>query len=174
MIELLFIVALMGVLGTMSVIQLGASRASIKGDGAMRIVMSEMRAARELAIGQRRYMRVVLTEPDKIEIRREEVPGPATTVMSTTRLEGGPTYTLMGVGDTKDEFGYASAIDFGTATTIKFTPDGTMINQSGNLTNGTVFIGLLPDVRSARAVTVMGATGRIRGYRFDGKTWKVV
>src|SRR6185436_400713 len=104
MIELLFIVALMGILGTMSVIQLGASRASIKGDGAMRIVMSEMRAARELSIGQRRYMRVVFTAPDKIEIRREEVPGPATTLMSTTRLEGGPIYMLMGLDDTPDHF----------------------------------------------------------------------
>ena len=132
MIELLFIVALMGVLGTMSVIQLGASRASIKGDGAMRIVMSQMRAARELAIGQRRYMRVVLTEPDKIEILREEVPGPTTTLMSTTRLEGGPMLHADGSPDTPDEFGNASAIDFGTATTIKFTPDGTLVNQAGH------------------------------------------
>ena len=115
MIELLFIVALMGVLGTMSVIQLGASRASIKGDGAMRIVMSQMRAARELAIGQRRYMRVVFTVPDKIQVLREEVPGPTLTVMSTTRLEGGPTYMLMGLNDTPDKFTNDTAIDFGSS-----------------------------------------------------------
>ena len=49
-----------------------------------------------------------------------------------------------------------------------------MINQAGVTTNGTVFMGMLPDVRSARAVTVLGATGRIRGYRYDGRNWKLV
>ena len=174
MIELLFVVALMGILGTMSVLQIGASRASIRGDGAMRIVISEMRSAREMAIGQRRYMRVVLTNPDKIQIVREEVPGPATTVISTTRLEGGPIFQLMGLDDTPDAFGKASPMDFGTATNIKFTPDGTLVNQNGVTLNGTVFMGILPDVRSARAVTVLGSTGRIRGYRFDGRNWKLV
>jgi hypothetical protein len=102
------------------------------------------------------------------------VPGPATTVISTTRLEGGPIFILMGLDDTPDAFGKGTAIDFGSATNIKFTPDGTLVNQNGVTINGTVFMGMQPDVRSARAVTVLGSTGRIRGYRFDGKTWKLV
>src|SRR3979490_407536 len=89
MVELLFVVALMAVLGTMSVLQIGASRSSIKGDGAMRLMISQMRTAREMAIGQRRFMRVVMTSPNTVQIIREEVPGPTTTVMSTILLEGG-------------------------------------------------------------------------------------
>jgi len=26
--------------------------------------------------------------------------------------------------------------------------------------------------RAARAVTILGATGRIRGYKWDGRNWK--
>ena len=176
LVELLFVVALMGILGAMSVLQIGASRASIKGDGAMRVTIGQMRTARELAIGQRRFMRVVLTLPNKLEVIREEVPGPATTVVSTTFLEG-PTFKLMGLPDTPDAFGKASAIDFGTVTNIKFTPDGTLVNQDGVTINGTVFMGMTPDdaaARSARAVTILGSTGRIRGYRYDGRNWKLV
>ncbi len=174
LLELMFVAALMTVLGAMSVLQIGASRGSIKGDGAMRIMIGQMQEARDLAIAERRYMRVVMTAPDKIEIFREEVPGPATTLVSTALLEGGPTYMLMGLADTPDAFGKTAAIDFGAATSIKFAPDGTFVDQNGVSVNGTVFMGLLPDLRSARAVTILGSTGRIRAYRFDGNSWKLV
>jgi Tfp pilus assembly protein FimT len=175
MVELLFVVALMAVLSTMSVLQIGASRASIKGDGAMRLMISQMTTAREMAIGQRRFMRVVMTNPNTVQIIREEVPGPATTVISSIFLEGGPVYMLMpGLPDTPDGFGTASAIAFGNVVNIKFTPDGTLVNQNGVTINGTVFMGMSGAVRSARAVTVLGSTGRIRGYRYDGNSWKLV
>jgi len=37
-----------------------------------------------------------------------------------------------------------------------------------------VFVTLPNVVLSARAVTVLGSTGRVRGYRWDGSGWKVV
>jgi hypothetical protein len=33
----------------------------------------------------------------------------------------------------------------------------------------------IPNIgESARAVTVLGSTGRVRGYRWNGTNWKVV
>lgn len=174
-IETLFIVAIMGIISAIAGFQMTTARPAMKGDGAMRIVMSQMRMARELAITQRRYMRVSFIAPDVVEIRREEVPGPSTTVIGTTVIEGGVIYDLVdGVPDTPDGFGKTSPVHFGTVTNIKFSPDGTLVNQDGQSINGSVFLAMPEIARSARAITVLGSTGRIRGYRWDGRLWKLV
>jgi Tfp pilus assembly protein FimT len=174
LIELVFVSAIMTVLIGMVVLQIDVSRPVLKGDGAMRVILSQMRTARELAIAQRRYMRITFTAPGQVAILREEVPGPATTTISTTMLEGGVEFMLPGVRDTDDGFGNRTEIDFGSAVNIKFSPDGTLVNQDGQTVNGTVFLGILNEQLSARAVTVMGATGRLRGYRWNGIKWSVV
>lgn len=175
LIELLVALGITGVLTGMAVIQITAVRPAMKGDGAMRVILSQMRTARELAITQRRYMRVTFTAPNRIDIIREEVPGPTTTVVSTTHLEGGVQYAVVtGVPDTPDAFGGGSPINFGVVTNVKFTPDGTLVNQDGASTNGSVFLAYPEEARSARAVTVLGSTGRVRGFRWDGRNWKLV
>lgn len=173
--EMLLIVAIMGVLSAVAGLQMVTARPAMKGDGALRMVMSQIRMARELAITQRRYMRVTFIDPDVIEIRREEVPGPSTTIVSTTMIEGGVYYSLIdGVPDTPDMFGRTSAVHFGSVTNIKFSPDGTLVNQDGQSINGSVFLAMPEAERSARAITILGSTGRVRGYRWDGNNWKLV
>jgi hypothetical protein len=82
-----------------------------------------------------------------------------------------------GLPDTPDAFGNTGPIAFGTATVIKFAPDGTLVDQSGQGLNGSVFMAI-PNIQgtnlSARAITVLGSTGRVRGYRWDGSKWNVV
>jgi hypothetical protein len=38
--------------------------------------------------------------------------------------------------------------------------------------NGTVFVGVPGLPYTARAVTILGATGRIRSYHWNGTTWQ--
>ena len=57
---------------------------------------------------------------------------------------------------------------------MKFTPDGTLRRSGRRTLNGTVFLAMPNSALSARAVTVLGSTGRIRGYRWDGRIWKAV
>jgi hypothetical protein len=110
-----------------------------------------------------------------VQISREEVPGPATTVLSTMLFENNAQFSLVpGIPDTPDAFGNSSAVYFGAATQIRFGTDGTLIDQSGNVLNGTVFVSIPNQARSFRAVTVLGATGRVRAYRWDGANWKLV
>jgi prepilin-type N-terminal cleavage/methylation domain-containing protein len=175
LIETMLVVGIMGVLATMAVLQFTAAQPAMKGDSAMRVILGQMRLARELAISERRYMRVVFDNPNEMQILREEVPGPATTVKSTIVLEGGVSYSVVGsVPDTPDAFGKSTAIYFGGVANVKFSPDGTLVNQDGATANGTVFLAIPNVSQSARAVTVLGSTGRIRGYRWDGRAWKVV
>ena len=72
--------------------QIASSRQALIGDGAMRVVLSQMNQAKEQAITQRRNMRVTFTGTNSIQVVREEVPGPALTTISSVSFEGGLTF----------------------------------------------------------------------------------
>jgi prepilin-type N-terminal cleavage/methylation domain-containing protein len=176
LVEMMVVVGLTGVLTGMAVMQIN-SAPGIKGDGGMRVVLAQVNQARQMAMTQRLYMRVVLTSPNQVAIIQENTNG-TTTSLSNVTFEGGVQFALVtGVPDTPDAFGNSSAIAFGTAINVKFSPDGTLVNQAGAGLNGSVFLAI-PNVKStalsARAVTVLGSTGRVRGYRWDGMKWNVV
>jgi prepilin-type N-terminal cleavage/methylation domain-containing protein len=175
-IEMMMAVGILGILSAMAVVQIDQQRPGLKGDGAMRVAMSQLTSAREQAITQRRSMRLNFdTANSTVQIVREEVPGPALTVLTTIPFEGGVKFNLIvGQPDSPDAFGRTAAVAFNAATEIKFTPDGTLVNQNGASLNGTVFLSIPNMGLSARAVTVLGSTGRIRGYRWDGRKWVLV
>ena len=178
LIETMMALGIFGIVSAMAVVQIGQSRPGLVGDGAMRVAMSQMNAAREQAITQRRSMRLNFdTVNNQVQIIREEVPGPALTTLTSVPFEGGVKFVApasIGLGDTPDHFGAGAAVDFGAATEIKFTPDGTMVNQVGAVLNGTVYMSLPYIKLSARAITVLGSTGRVRSYRWDGRQWVLV
>lgn len=173
--ELLLVVGIFCVVSAMAVLQMGTSREQMAGDAGMRVVLSQLNQARELAIAQRRFMRVTFTSPNLIRIIREDTTT-TTTTLSNALMEGSVQFMLTsGQPDTPDAFGRTTnAVEFGIVDNIKFTPDGTLVNQDGQTTNGTVFIGIPSMPSSARAVTVLGSTGRVRGFRWFGSIWKLV
>lgn len=177
-IELLVTVGIMGTIAAMATVQIGIARPSFKGDGAMRTVISQLNIARELALTQRRFVRIEFTVDNAVKITRENIPN-GTTVIQTVPIEGGIRFGLTaGVPDTPDNFGNVTAVSFGAATQMRFTTDGTLVDQTGAPISGSVFLNW-PGVgqgqeRAARAVTILGATGRIRGYKWDGRNWKRV
>lgn len=86
------------------------------------------------------------------------------------------------VPDTPDAFGNSKPTCFtsqngtfeslaGNASIAKFAPDGTLVDWNGRTTNGTVFTGIPNTPTAARAITILGSTGRVRGYRWDGRQW---
>jgi prepilin-type N-terminal cleavage/methylation domain-containing protein len=179
LIEMMLVVGIMGVVGSMAVIQLGLSQPAMQGDGAMRVIMAQLNAAREMSIAQRRQMQLGFVSPNQITISRIEVPAAAQpTLLTTVYLEGGIQYGLIsGISDTPDAFGNSSSTYFGAATAIRFNSDGTLVDQTGSPLNGTVFVALpgrninSPGARSFRGITIFGGTGRVRGYRWDGRRW---
>ncbi|MDE3156376.1 MAG: prepilin-type N-terminal cleavage/methylation domain-containing protein [Acidobacteriota bacterium] len=170
--ELMVVVAIIGITAAMAVFQAQVSLPSIRGDAGMRVVMAELNTARSLAISQRRTIQVNFVPPNAIQLVRDEIPT-GTTILSYVPFEANVQFLqFAGVPDTPDAFGATSAVDFGAATSLSFTSDGTFIDQSGVPVNGTVFLGIPNQPRSARAVTVLGATGRVRGYRWSGTQWQ--
>jgi len=169
--EVVLVVGVLGVLGGMAVVQFGIARASARGDGAMRVVMAQLNIARERSITERRNVRVAFGDAPDIQLVREEVPE-GETVLATIPLEGGVKYELVAtLPDTPETFGNESAIDFGDAESTTFTTDGTLVNETGQPVNGTVFLSVPGERLSARAVTILGATGQVRAYRWDGARW---
>ena len=174
LVEMMFVMGLMAVLSGMAVLQINTSRPGLKADGGMRVILGQLNQARELAITQRRFMRVTFTNPNQVAIIREDTPLTTTTI-STVLLEGGVTYSFgTGVPDTPEHFGTNTSTYFGSVTNVKFTPDGQLVNQDGAGANGTVFLSINGIPLSARAITIFGSTGRVRGYKWDGKNWNVV
>jgi len=49
-----------------------------------------------------------------------------------------------------------------------FWPDGSARDTSGNLNSGIIYVARDGDLYSSRAITVYGASGRIRGWRLIG------
>jgi type II secretory pathway pseudopilin PulG len=198
MMELLFTVGILSVVSLTAVLQTESSRQAAKGDAAMRVVLAQLNTAQQLAITQRRNMRVTFLNNNQIQIIREEVPGPTLTTLTTVYLEGSLQFaTVANLPDTPDAFCNSSIVpvSFPTATgappEVKFQPDGTFVNQDGIPLNGTIFLSLpgqtftrvsnngdgilrSSGVLSSRAATIMGSTGRVHGYRFDGNMWQPV
>lgn len=168
LIEMLLVVGIMGVIGAMSAAQIATARRSMQGDGAMRLVMGQLNQAREMAITQRRTMEIKFVSSNWIQVVRHEVPA-GTTTLASVAFEGNVTYKLVPAvtTDTPDAMGLTNApLAFGNATSYTFSTDGTLIDQSGNPLNGTIFLAVVNVEPSQRAVTIMGGTGRVRGYKW--------
>jgi hypothetical protein len=53
-----------------------------------------------------------------------------------------------------------------------FQSDGELVDGATfQPINGTVFLGLTAQTATARAITVLGGTGRVRGWKISGNTW---
>jgi prepilin-type N-terminal cleavage/methylation domain-containing protein len=171
LIEIMVAVAIIGVLTSMAVIQIGAVRPGMQADGAMRVVMAQLNAARETAIAQRRLVEVTFSNGNWVRVTRRNLPN-GTTVLSDVPFEGGVRYGLWpNVQDTPDGFGNLSAINFGAAAEVMFNTEGMLVDVAGNPVNGTVFVLIPNQPGSYRAVTVLGSTGRVRGFRWNGGQW---
>ena len=171
LLEMMFVVGLLGVLASMAMFELGSARPSMLADGGMRVIMAELNAARENAIVQRRQMEITFVGANTIRITRHDIPT-GTTVLRQITFESGVTYGLIeGVPDSPDAFGNDSATYFGSAQTLMFTSDGSLIDNAGMPVNGTIFIQLAGQPQSYRAITVLGTTGRVRAFRWNGTSW---
>jgi hypothetical protein len=73
-----------------------------------------------------------------------------------------------GAGITPIDFG--QGLGFGNLNYVVFMPDGSSRDNLGNYNSGVVYLTRASDsIYSSRAITVWGATGRVRGWRLDQK-----
>lgn len=171
MIELMLVLVLAVAVVGMSMGGFNIALNTVRGDASMNVVLWQLKLARETAINQRRSVEIRFTMPNFISVVRRNIPS-GETVVSTAVLEHLTKFTTFaGQPDTPDGFGHASAISFGTATAYMFNADGQLVDQSGNVINGSIFIGKANAPLTSRAVTVFGPTSALRTYRWNGSAW---
>src|SRR5690606_17041534 len=119
---------------------------------------------------QRRNVQIAFVDDNRIVVTRLDGGG-ATTVMADVTLPAGYEFGLpTGPGDTPDGYGNDNPVELGGETTGTFLADGIFVDTSGTLINGSVFT-IGSNNGSARAVTLNGATGRIKQYYLRDNAW---
>jgi len=185
---LAFTVMAFAVMNTMN------SSQGARANSAMDAVVSQLRQARELAIARRRNVQVQFTAPNQMQITvltlpGEAVPTPLPTVLLNDGVPGGLNfYVFPSLPDTPMGFGNSTAINLqqptgGGSWTVMFTTSGAFAGTaqsagslyqatSNNPVNASIFLGVAGKTNTARAVTVFGATGRVRSYYWTGSSWQ--
>lgn len=187
MLELLIGIVIFLVITAMALIGLQRPLQNMRSDAAMRELLDQLRQAREYSIVNRRYVKVTFPTSSigQPEIQITQMNTLTTTenagsdvVISTIPLQQPLVFTLVtGMSDTPDGFGNAYSIEFEglnglPALGILFQSDGELVDGGTYLPiSGTVFLGVAGNKSSARAITVLGTTGRVRGWRSDGIKW---
>jgi type II secretory pathway pseudopilin PulG len=177
LVEILVVLLIIGTAAAVAALATPLVVTLAKGDSGSSQVAATLSTARELAISQRRNIRVDFEEPNRIVVLRVELPDaagvtPDPTVLSTVTLENGIQFLQFdGVDDTPDGFGSASAASFGNAENVAFTSEGTLVDHNGDEINGTVFLGVPDRPETARAVTIFGPTALVRQWTWLGDHW---
>ena len=143
-----------------------------KNDSAAVVAHTFLDSARDRAIAERRNVRLTFQGPNRIVLQRIEVPSGQLTTVGEMVLENGQEFLrYSGMADTPDKFGAGSAVQFSGVEPVMFTSDGSLIDSAGDVTNGTVFMGVPNQPETARAVTIFGVTGLLRGWKWRGTQW---
>jgi len=171
-VEVLVVAALSAVLMAMALVQIGASRATMNADNAMRLVVSELSRARDTAVARRRLVRVDFVGVNEILQTRIVIAPELAVPARRTIMEGNIRFLLpSGTPDTTDAFGAASALDFDVPPPFFFNSEGMLVDTSGTTINGTIFLAAPNDAFATRAVTILGSTGRVRAYKRLNAVW---
>ncbi len=159
-------------LAGMALINISGTMPGVNANKAMYQTIAQLRRGRQTAVAQRRSVQLNIETPNRIQLVRNEFPAGETVLGSSIYGNHFEFRQFEEVTeDTPDRFGNNDPVDFGGATGLTFLTDGTLVDDSGNAVSGTIFIGLADHPETARAVTILGATGRIRGYRWTGTKW---
>ena len=177
LVELLVVVGVLATAMGMAALVTKNSLGMTKADSAAKELEGALRDAREAAISSRRNIEVSFIQPNVMTWGRREVDGITETGVVTelgrVSLQYGARYSTVptGVSDTPDGFGKGASIDFGAATSLIFTSEGTFVDQSGDDLNGTVFFGIPGDKASLHAITIFGPTALLHRYAVAGNQW---
>jgi prepilin-type N-terminal cleavage/methylation domain-containing protein len=190
LIEMVVVVALAFTVMAFAVMNTVGSSQNARANSAVDAVISQLRQAREIAIARRRNVQVQFTAPNQIQLTILTLPGEAVPpVIAPTLLPGALTFAVLaGLPDTPMNFGNSTPISLqqpggGGAWTVMFTTSGAFCGTAqsaaslyqatnNNPVNASLFLGIVGKPTTARAVTVFGATGRVRSYYWTGSSWQ--
>ncbi len=176
--EILVAVAIISIILGMALLNYGNILPNFKANSAMDQLLYQLRSARERAIAHRREVQVQFVGTNQLTITEIWLLGTAPPA-STVSFEGGAQYIILpGVPDLPAPFNFGNTVPVyfgglsGGPPIMKFSTTGAFIDGGNTIVNGTVFMGIPGKPSTARAISVLGATGRVREYHWDGSQWQ--
>jgi prepilin-type N-terminal cleavage/methylation domain-containing protein len=178
LLEIITGLAIISIIMGMAMLNYGNILPNYKANSAMDQLLYQLRSAREKAISHRIEVQIQFVGTNQITMTEIWNVGAAPAPV-TYSFEGGAKYMVFsGVPDLPApyQFGNSAPIYFenlsGGPPIMKFTTNGSFIDGGNTLVNGTVFLGITGRPSTARAISVLGATGRVREYHWDGTQWQ--
>jgi prepilin-type N-terminal cleavage/methylation domain-containing protein len=178
LLEILTALAIISIIMGMAMLNYGSILPNYKANAAMDQLLYQLRSARERAISHRREVQVQFVGNNQLTITEIWLVGVAPPP-TTVSFEGGAKYVVFGtIPDIPApyNFGNTAPVYFegqsGGPPTMKFSTTGAFIDGGNSLVNGTVFMGIPSKPSTARAISILGATGRVREYHWDGTQWQ--
>jgi prepilin-type N-terminal cleavage/methylation domain-containing protein len=176
--EMLVVLAIAGVLMAAAIIVMPGVLGQGRSDGGTAQALNALRLARDRAIGERRNIEVRFLGTNHIQTVRDEIGAggvaAGTTIVADVYLEAQQFLQFTGIKDTPDLFHHATstgALDFGPTPTYMFTSEGTFIDSTGDVLNGTLFLGYPGNTLTARAITFFGPTALLHVWKWNGSSW---
>jgi prepilin-type N-terminal cleavage/methylation domain-containing protein len=179
--ESVIVIGIILIMLALAVAQSFGSMESYRANAAMDTIVAQLRVARQLAISQRRNVTLsfnIASSPQTITYQVVANPGdtvvptpvtvPISTQVNFTGIAGEPD-TPMAFGTCAGTYGVCIAGVSGGPPIMEFTSLGQFTDATlVNTLNGTIFMAIPSQIASARAVTIMGSTGRVRSYTYVG------
>jgi len=181
-VEMMIVIIIIMIVMSTAFIQIGPVLKNAKAETALQTTLGQMRRAHELAVDRRLVYRVSFTAPRTIQLDQVNI-DPATlakTFVFQSRIDlpsdisfaiaaGIPT----SAATVPEGYGNGTvAIDFardfgGGGTEVYFQRDGRALDATNRLNNGLVYMCRSGEFKSCRAVSLVGATGRSKGWRLN-------
>jgi len=185
LLELMIVIAIGLVMAGVSIMALMPLYKQNHVDAAYDTTLSVIRTYRSQSITQSRRYIINFIAPATIQVQYWGVGvpvSPAPVVVATYTLPADIQFAVQAgfPAATPDSFGTGiAAVDFdqgmglGSQNYIMFMPDGSSQDNLGNYNSGILYLCRPGDLPSSRAITVLGTTGRVRGWRLNaaGTQW---
>jgi Tfp pilus assembly protein FimT len=167
-VEVLMVIAFASILAGIAALSMDSIRPGMDANQALYQTISQLRSGRQMAISQRRDILVQLIGNNQIQLVRRELNNTGTVLKTIFLARNFQFMKFDEIDETPEDLGVGSSEHYGNETLILlFLSDGTLVDQTGAPKNLTIFLGSPDHPEVARAVTVLGTTGRIRGYRWN-------
>jgi hypothetical protein len=196
--EMVTVVAVMMVLSAIAIMSTAQPSKNSTANSAADTVVDTLRQARQTAVGRRRNVLVAFTGTNTITTTVQTLPGEPPVTPTVVQLNsgavGGLTYYLYpGLPNTPMAalgFGNNNALDFesvnggAVGNSVMYTSSGSLVGSgaaaaanyyalgNNNPVNATIYIAVPGSPITARAITVLGSTGQVRPYYWNGTSWQ--
>ena len=181
LLEMVVVVSIILILSGISFINYPKIMAQTRVTNGFNTLLMTMRQTRERSIAERRIYTVTFAAPRTMTVTQAATGTVINTITLPTDISfmtqsGFPSPGPDGFGTGVTAFDLDINVAAGNGNPIYFYPDGSGRDLNGSVNNGVIYMARAGDIASSRAVSMWGATGRLKGWRLapnlvGGYTW---